>query len=185
MRYRTESLTPAVCLMAGMLTLASAFSHPAGGQTQAPTKAQTRPGAGAYNYLFRASVACGAGSTHADAVTKPTAQCGAMFTLPPPLELEAGVMGPLAHHPNPSAYLSLNGVAPLGNMGNRFGAPVAVGGYTQIFGTGHTLDYGVGFMHPVDSTHSVQFEARDYWTLEHPDQHHVVFRVVWMVGLPD
>jgi hypothetical protein len=31
----------------------------------------------------------------------------------------------------------------------------------------------------------VQFEARDYWTLEHPDQHNVVFRVVWMVGLPD
>jgi hypothetical protein len=54
-----------------------------------------------------------------------------------------------------------------------------------MFETGHAVDYGLGYAHPVDSAHSVQFEVRDYWAFSNPSQHNVVFRVVWLLGLPD
>jgi hypothetical protein len=70
-------------------------------------------------------------------------------------------------------------------MEKMHGVPLIVGGYTRMFETGHALDYGVAFAKTVDSTHSIQFEARDYWAFANPNQHNVVFRVVWLVGLPD
>ncbi|MGB7546683.1 MAG: hypothetical protein WBM14_02960 [Terracidiphilus sp.] len=54
-----------------------------------------------------------------------------------------------------------------------------------MFETGHALDYGVAFAKPIDSSHSIQFEVRDYWTFANPSQHNVVCRLVWLVGSPD
>jgi hypothetical protein len=54
-----------------------------------------------------------------------------------------------------------------------------------MFETGHALDYGLAYAHTIDETHSIQFEVRDYWAFSNPNQHNVVFRVVWLVGIPD
>lgn len=140
-------------------------------------------GRGAFEYLYRAGLVCGAGASYDVTATKPTVQCGGLFAVDL-FELEAGVMGPETSHSTVSGYLSTNLVFPLGTLKNR-GVPLVVGGYTRMFETGSGVDYGLGYAHPVDSTHSVQFEVRDDWLFSNPHQHNVVFRVVWLVGLPD
>ena len=48
---------------------------------------------GAYTYFARAGWVCGAGASNSSVATKPTVQCGGMFS-GPFFDLEAGVMGP-------------------------------------------------------------------------------------------
>jgi len=134
-------------------------------QDSAPPGGLYKPnaGAGAYNYLYRAGLICAAGASQSSVAVKPTGQCGASFTLfPPYFELEAGVMGPQAHRSNVSGYLSTNGVVPIGHLGNKFGAPLLVGGYTWMWQTGHAVDYGVAFEHP--STHTTPFNLKSATT---------------------
>jgi hypothetical protein len=111
-----------------------------------------------------------------------------MTLVPLPVDLEVGVMGPQANRSTLSGYLSTNAWIPLippKNLSNKHGVPLVVGGYTRMFETGHALDYGLAFARPVDASHSIQFEVRDYWAFANPNQHNVVFRVVWLLGLSD
>ncbi len=97
-------------------------------------------------------------------------------------------MGPQANQSAVSGYLSANAWTPLGSIPlsrNRAALPLAIGGYTRMFETGHALDYGLGYAYPLDESHSIRFEARDYWAFSNPSQHNIVFRVAWLVGLPD
>jgi hypothetical protein len=179
-----RSITRAVIILG--LCLLSAF---AGAQAlpEAPKKAPA--GAGAYNYLYRAAWVCGTGASHSSIATKPTVQCGGLFSsFIPFVDLEAGVMVPQANRSSVSAYLSTNASVPLVNSrGTAYlhGLPLLVGGYTRMFETGHAADYGVAFAHTVDESHSLQFEVRDYVAFSNPTQHNVIFRVMWMTGIPD
>lgn len=161
----------------------------AGAQTQGPLIEEPKPvpvRAGAYNWFIRAGYTCGAGASQSAAALKPTFQCGAVVSPMPFLDLEAGVMGPQAGRSQASGYLSTNAVFPLMPPARtRQLMPLVVGGYTRMFESGNALDYGLAFAHPMDSMHSLQFEARDYWANANPAQHNIVFRVVWLVGVQD
>jgi hypothetical protein len=165
------------------------FTTVAGAQTQGPAPAKPAPvptGAGAYNWFVRAGLTCGAGASESTAAMKPTAQCGAIAGIMPFVDLEVGVMGPQANRSQVSGYLSTNAVIPLmPPEKTKQVLPLVVGGYTRMFETGNALDYGLAFAHPLDSSHSIQFEVRDYWANANPAQHNIVFRVVWLVGVPD
>jgi hypothetical protein len=162
----------------------------AGAQTQPaiPAKAATSPmSGGAYNWFGRTGLVCGAGASNSSVATKPTVQCGGLFS-GPFFDFETGVMGPQANQSAVSGYLSTNlsiPLIPLQRLGNEHGVPLVMGGYTRMFETGHAVDYGVAYAHPIDSSHSIQFEVRDYWAFSNPSQHNVVFRIAWLVGLPD
>ena len=169
----------------------SALEGTVAAQSAAPAQAVTKQPEhlGAYSDWFvRAGLTCGSGASYSAGAAKPTAQCGAIAGIMPFFDLEAGVMGPQVKQSKVSGYLSTNFLAPLiprRYLGNRHGVPLVVGGYTRMFETGHALDYGVAFAKPIDRQRSIQFEARDYWTFSNPHQHNVVFRVVWVIGLPD
>jgi hypothetical protein len=165
------------------------FFLPAMACAQTQTSPATKPapksaGIGAYEWNYRAGLTCGEGASETSASVKPTAQCGALFTFLPFLDLEAGVMGPQANRSSVSGYLSTDVVLPLGHQ-TKQGLPLFVGGYTRMFETGNALDYGLALSRTIDSTHSIQFEARDYWANANPNQHNIVFRVVWLIGVPD
>jgi hypothetical protein len=165
----------------------SLFIRVAGAQTQPADAGKVAPpptGGGAYDWWARAGLVCGAGASNSPVATKPTVQCGGLFSFPF-FDLEAGVMGPQASQSAVSGYLSTNFWVPLKPLGDKHGVPLLTGGYTRMFETGHAVDYGIAYAHPIDSAHSVQFEVRDYWAFSNPSQHNVVFRVVWLVGLPD
>jgi hypothetical protein len=185
-KANTRSILRAAILFGMGLLTAVAWAQT---QPAAPMKAAAPPASlGAYNYLYWAGLTCGAGASNSTAATKPTAQCGGTFSLLPFFNLEAGVMGPQAKRSAVSGYLSTNAWAPLvpfKHLANKHGIPMVVGGYTRMFETGHALDYGLAFAHPIDSSHSIQFEVRDYWAFANPSQHNVVFRIAWLVGLPD
>jgi hypothetical protein len=162
----------------------------AGAQNQpaVPAKPTTPPTSiGAYNWLYRAGLVCGAGASTSPVATKPTVQCGGILGFPF-FDLETGVMGPQANQSAVSGYLSANlwfPLIPQKDWNNKYGIPLVVGGYTRMFETGQALDYGLAYAHPIDNSHSIQFEVRDYWAFSNPSQHNVVFRIVWLVGLPD
>jgi len=171
---------------------ASLFTGHAYAQTQSssPTKTTNSPHSlGAYDGWFvRSGATCGAGVSNSSVATKPTVQCGAIAGIMPFFDLETGVMGPQANRSDASVYLSTNAWMPLipfKQLGNRHGVPLVVGGYTRMFETGNALDYGVAFSKPIDHSHSIQFEVRDYRAFANPNQHNIVFRVVWLVGLSD
>jgi hypothetical protein len=156
-------------------------------QTQPAKPSTPEPSVGAYGWFGQAGLTCGAGASYSSIATKPTVQCGAIFGFPF-FQLETGVMGPQANRSAGSAYLSTNlwlPLMPLQDLGNKREVPLLVGGYTRMFETGNALDYGLAFAHPSDKSHSLQFEARDYWAFSDPHQHNVVFRLVWLVGLSD
>jgi hypothetical protein len=142
------------------------------------------PDIGSYSYAYQFGLACGAGASYSSIATKPTVQCGGL-TICPLMEFEAGVMGPQATQSLVSGYLTANVWAPLGHPGSKHGVPIVTGGYTRMFETGHALDYGVGYAYPIDGSHSIRLDARDYWTFTNPTQHNVLLRVVWLVGIPD
>jgi hypothetical protein len=166
--------------------LALAITATAAAQTL-PNAPQKPPAplinAGSYNYLFAAGSVCGGGASYASPVTKPTAQCGILFIWPF-FELEGGVMGPQASHSAVSAYLTTNFWTQIGPQTNH-GVPLATAGYTRMFETGNAFDYGLGYAYPVDKSHSIRFEARDYYTFSGASQHNVILRVSWLVGLAD
>jgi hypothetical protein len=158
-------------------------------QTQGspPVKPPSNPaGLGAFNFSYRAGLTCGAGASESSAAVNSTVQCGASLTFLPFLNLETGVMGPQANRSPVSGYLSTDLMFPLMPPSKvKRDLPLFTGGYTRMFETGNALDYGIGFAHSIDSSHSIQFEVRDYWVNANPDQHNIVFRVVWLVGLTD
>jgi len=158
-------------------------------QTQASPPAKPAPGSaghGAYDWFYRAGVTCGAGASESSTSVKPTVQCGGIITFLPIFNLEAGVMGPQPNRSSVSGYLSTDLVLPLIPPSKaKRGLPLFTGGYTRMFEAGNALDYGLAFARPVDSSHSIQFEVRDYWVNANPNQHNVVFRVVWLIGVPD
>jgi len=166
-----------------------AFFLPAIACAQTQTSPATNPtpksaGIGAYEWNYRAGLTCGAGATESSASIKPTAQCGALFSILPFLDLEAGVMGPQANRSAVSGYLSTELVLALGHQ-TKQGLPLFVGGCTRMFETGNALDYGLALSRTIDSAHSIQFEVRDYWVNANPDQHDIVFRVMCLIGVPD
>ena len=166
------------------------FTGIAGAQTVPPSAPSPQPAStdtGAYAWWAGFGLTCGSGASAAAATVKPAAQCGALMYMPF-VALEAGVMGPQAKQSNVSGYLSTNVWIPLiapSKVGNAHGVPLVEGGYTRMFETGHALDYGIAFARSIDDAHSVQFEVRDYWEFSNAHQHNVVFRVVWLVGVPD
>ena len=166
------------------------FAQTAVGQAlpAAPSKAAPAPSSvGAYDWFGRAGWVCGAGASTSSVATKPTVQCGGVLSFPF-FDFEVGVMGLQANRSSVSGYLSTNAWFPLispQKLGNKYGVSLIVGGYTRMFETGNAVDYGLAFAHPIDSSHSIQFEVRDYCANSNPAQHNVVFRVVWFTGLPD
>lgn len=165
------------------------FTQIAAGQTQSPGPAKPatpRVAYGDYDWVYRGGVVCGGGASESSGATRPGWQCGGIFGLSF-LDFEVGVMGPTARHNAVSAYMSTNVWVPLPLRGlaKPHGVPVAVGGYTQMFGTSNALNYGVAYALPVSENHLLQFEARDYWTVASPSQHNVVFRVSWLLCIPD
>jgi len=148
-------------------------------QTPAP------PDHGAYNSYGFAGLVCGAGSSYSYVATKPTVQCGGLVSFAW-VELETGVMGPQANRSSVSGYVSVNAWAPVrGPRTSLHGVTVITGGYARLFETGNALDYGAGYALPLDKDHSLRFEVRDFWTAANPSQHNLLFRVAWLVGLPD
>jgi hypothetical protein len=165
------------------------FFLPAVAWAQTQTLPATNPapksaGIGAYESNYRAGLTCGAGASESSASVKPTVQCGGLFAVLPFLDLETGMMGPQANRSSVSGYVSTDLVLPLGHQTKR-GLPLVVGGYTRMFETGNALDYGLALSRTIDPTHSIQFEVRDYWANANPNQHNIVLRVVWLIGLPD
>jgi hypothetical protein len=167
----------------GGLCLTLSLTGVAGAQSMPPSAPTPRSAAtsGAYDYWAHAGLTCGTGASAAATSSKPTVQCGALADVGF-FQLEAGVMGPQARQSNASGYLSANLYAPLFVP---HGVALIEGGYTRMFETGHALDYGVGYARALDASHSLQFEVRDYWEFSNAHQHNVVFRVVWLVGVPD
>jgi len=181
---KTPESGPVVLMLTWAIVLLSVVAH---AQDQPSAPAPSSPSLGAYDWFGRAGLTCAAGASLSSVGTKPTAQCGALFSMPF-FDLETGIMGPQANRSPFSGYLSTNlwfPVIPIKDRGNKHGVPLVTGGYTRMFETGHAVDYGLAFAHPLDGSHSIQFEVRDYWAFANPDQHNIVFRVVWLVGLPD
>ena len=141
---------------------------------------------GAYNWSYRAGLTCGGGVAESPVSTTPTVQCGGMFSILPVVNLETGVMGPQAKRSSASGYLTTDLVLPVWALGkakrNLF---LFAAGYTRMFETGNALDYGLALSRPIDSKHSIQFEVRDTWVNANPNEHNVLFRVVWLIGVPD
>jgi hypothetical protein len=165
-------------------------------QAQTPPAAPAvRPpaptGPAAYDWGGAFGFVCASGASHSNTGTKPTVQCGAIARFAV-LQFEAGVMGPQVSRSPLSGYMSVDGWIPLIHWSGypdkkkkgRTGAPHFVGGYTRLFETGHALDYGAGYAQPISANYALEFEARDYWTFAAPNQHNVVFRVVWVLGTP-
>ena len=90
-----------------------------------------------------------------------------------PTELDASVCGRVAIRTNRDDRC----------QSERFQA-LPLRGYTRMFETGHALDYGLGYVVPLDDKHGLQIEAKDYWTFANPNQHNVVLRVGWVSGYP-
>jgi len=93
-------------------------------------------------------------------------------------------MGPQANRSDVSGYLSTNAWVPL-RLHSTHGSPVVTGGYTRMFETGHALDYGLGYVHPIGPAGDLRYieiEARDYWTFANPNQRNLVLRVAWIFG---
>ena len=165
------------------------FSAVAGAQTQGPAPAKPVPeptGAGAYNWFIRAGYTCGLGASQSTVAVKPDVQCGGIAGIMLFLDLEVGIMGPQANRSQVSGYFSTDAVIPLMPPEKaKQVLPLVVGGYMRMFETGNALDYGLASAHPLDPSHSLQFEVRDYWANANPAQHNMVFRVGWLVGVPD
>jgi hypothetical protein len=145
---------------------------------------------GAYGYLYRGSVVCGAGIAYTEPDRQPATACGFGFTMLPGIVTEFGVIGPAYNRHGFTAYFSEDATIPIG-MPRGFvhvahGHPLWLIGYTRMFETGrNAFDYGTGFERHIDQQHSLQFELRDDWTFANPHQHNVMLRVVWITGIPD
>jgi hypothetical protein len=137
------------------------------------------------SYLWHAGVLCGSGASTSPAATKPTAGCGAGITLAPlPVFLEVGLMGPQANRSDLSGYISLDGDIPLARSTAKY-LPMILVGYSRLFETGNSLDYGLVLAlprlgKPKDPSSSLRIELRDYCTFANPTQHNIQLRIGWM-----
>lgn len=132
--------------------------------------------------VYRLGWMCGAGASHSSAGTLPMTGCGAGITLVPvPVYVEAGVMGPQANRSSVSGYVSADMSIALVRRSQRY-IPMAMFGYSRLFETGHSLDYGLAIVMPrwgrqKNAGDSMRIEIRDYWTLANPAQHNVMLRL--------
>jgi hypothetical protein len=142
------------------------------------------------SYLYNLGAFCGIGVSTSPAATKPTGGCGAGLAFPSflfyplPIFIEAGVMAPQANRSNLTGYISVDSIIPLARPSTRY-LPIAIVGYSRLFETGHSFDYGVALAMPRspskrNDARSLRIELRDYWTFANPTQHNVMLRVGWM-----
>jgi hypothetical protein len=142
------------------------------------------------SYLWRIGVMCGAGASTSQSGTKPTTGCGAGATFVPlPVFVEVGATGPQANRSFLSGYISVDSDIPLARRTSKF-LPMAMIGYSRLFETGHSLDYGLALAvprpgKPKDPSSSLRIELRDYCTFANPEQHNVVIRIGWMSEVSD
>jgi hypothetical protein len=135
-------------------------------------------------YIYVLGAFCGAGASTSSAGTKPTAGCGVGMTLiPVPIFIELGLMGPQANRSSLSGYISVDTSIPLLQKRIKY-LPMAIVGYSRLFETGHSFDYGLALAMPrwgdPKRVGSTRIELRDYWTFANPAQHNVMLRVGWM-----
>jgi len=93
-------------------------------------------------------------------------------------------MGPQANRSYLSGYISLDGNIPLAHPTLKY-LPMAIVGYSRLFETGHSLDYGLALALPRfskkrDDSKSFRIELRDYCTFANPTQHNIMLRIGWM-----
>jgi putative flippase GtrA len=142
------------------------------------------------SYLYHVGTFCGVGASTSHAATKPTAGCGVGLTLVPlPVFFEVGVMAPQANRSDLSGYISLDSSIPLARGSTKY-LPLAIVGYSRLFETGHSFDYGLAMALPrfskqSDDSKSLRIELRDYYTFANPTQHNIMFRVGWMAEEAD
>jgi putative flippase GtrA len=142
------------------------------------------------SYLYNVGVFCGAGAGTSTRTNIPTTGCGAGFTFVPTLVfVEVGMMAPQANRSYLSGYISLDGSIPLARTTMKY-LPLAIVGYSRLFETGHSLDYGLALALPRSKKHSdygksLRIELRDYCTFANPTQHNVMIRVGWMEEMAD
>jgi len=192
-RSRIASI-PSVALLLPLLLLANARTNaqaPAPSLPTAPQPAQSsyhpRPND---SYTYNAGVFCGVGASTSRVATKPTGGCGAGITFVPlPVFLEVGVMGPQANRSSITGYISVDGTIPLAPLSSKI-LPLAIIGYSRLFETGHSFDYGLALAlprpgEPKNSSDSLRIELRDYWTFANPTQHNVMLRIGWMSEVHD
>lgn len=93
-------------------------------------------------------------------------------------------MTPQANRSYLTGYISVDGSIPLSKTNNKY-LPLALIGYSRLFETGHSFDYGLVLARPRFSKHrddskSLRIELRDYWTFANPSQHNIMLRIGWM-----
>ena len=92
-------------------------------------------------------------------------------------------MAPQANRSYLSGYYSADARIPLYFPRSSY-LPSALFGYSRLFETGHSLDYGLTLALPrnghKETGASYRLELRDYWTFANPSQHNIEFRVGWM-----
>ncbi len=81
-----KAFVAAISLLTSIASAQNQPTAPPGKQTTFP---QTQ---GAYDWLYRAGLTCGAGASTSTVATKPTTQCGGVLGFPF-FDLEAGVIG--------------------------------------------------------------------------------------------
>ncbi len=136
---------------------------------------------------YYAGLFCGLGASTSPSVNIPSGGCGAGFTfIPLPLFVEFGVLGPQANRSYVSGYLSVDASIPLARVSASY-LPLAIVGYSRLFETGHSFDYGLALdlPHAANRFSTVRVELRDYWTFANPTQHNVMLRVGWISPVTD
>jgi len=103
------------------------------------------------------------------------------------LSLELGYLGFADDFDGGNALFSSSVVIPptLGRIrGTRFDLPLALG-YTQIFGSGNAVNFGVGIDAILSEKNGIRFEVRDYFKLSGSNEHNVVFHVAFLRFVDD
>jgi hypothetical protein len=129
----------------------------------------------------------GAGVTNQSAAAKGSVHFGAAFEWAPPLKLldfsmpgyqfEGGYVGPANNFGSGSALFSANYVRAFHiTKADRF-ILSATGGYTQLFGTGNAMNFGVGFDIRPNQNSAIRIEIRDYLRTSSFKEHNAAIRV--------
>lgn len=63
--------------------------------------------------------------------------------------------------------------------------PFVTAGYTRLFSVGNAFNFGGGLDYRLDHTTALRFEVRDYDAWKHPGHNYVVFRIGFVVYIPD
>jgi hypothetical protein len=159
-------------------------------QVPPPKPTAQKPLADGDQYFATAGAFCGTGASTSRVQTIPTVGCGLGVTLVPlPIFFEFGVMTPQANRSYLTGYISVDGSVPLYKPVATY-LPMAFVGYSRLFETGYSFDYGLALAIPrpgkhADSSDSLRIELRDYWTFANPSQHNVMLRVGWMSEVAD